>query len=483
MFNQEKKQGTLPKVTAPQVQQAPVVPAQPTHPKPFVEYVIIGGGTASYYAMETIKSQDPEAHVLIVSDQQFVPYQRPPLSKELWFDGASSKDYTFMDWQGNHSSVFYLPRGISINKDAYHQVNLKTLELSGSKVNFLANTKVDKIDTESKFINVNGKKIHYSKVLIATGGSPRTLGAVEQLDTESKKKVTTFRGLEDYAKLEAIASSDKTIAVIGGGFLGSELAVALAQKQKLGAKIVQVFPEKGNIGLVLPTFLSKWTTGRLIKEGIDVRPDSQVTGLSADDETGKIKIHLKEKESIEADHVVVAVGLKPNTELAQASGLELDPSLGGIVVNAELEARSDVFAAGDVTSYHDIALGRRRVEHYDHAVESGKLAGLNMTGAQKPYTHQSMFWSNLGPEVNFEAVGVLDAKLPTVSVWAKQDKSDEQERHDKGVVYYLDKQKKVVGVLLWNIHNQLDTARGLIKSGKVFNDPNQLSGFIKVHQE
>jgi apoptosis-inducing factor 1 len=87
--------------------------------------------------------------------------------------------------------------------------------------------------------------------------------------------------------------------------------------------------------------------------------------------------------------------LNPNISLAENSGLEIDPKLNGIVVNAELEARSDVFAAGDCTSFHDIALGRRRVEHYDHAVESGRLAGLNMTGAKKPYTHQSMFWSNV----------------------------------------------------------------------------------------
>lgn len=80
------------------------------------------------------------------------------------------------------------------------------------------------------------------------------------------------------------------------------------------------------------------------------------------------------------DHVIVAAGLQPNTTIAKNSGLEIDPKYGGILVNAELEARSDVFVAGDVCSYHDVVLGRRRVEHYDHAVMSGRTAGLNMTG-------------------------------------------------------------------------------------------------------
>jgi programmed cell death 8 (apoptosis-inducing factor) len=167
--------------------------------------------------------------------------------------------------------------------------------------------------------------------------------------------------------------------------------------------------------------------------------------------------------------------------LASASGLEIDPIIGGIVVNAELEARSNIWAAGDVTSYHDIALGRRRVEHYDHAAMSGFLAGLNMTGAQQPYNHQSMFWSNIGPDVNFEAVGVIDSKLPTVSIWSKsKDAAIGDERFDRGVVYYL-KDKKVQGVLLWNLPDNIDAARNIIKSAELISDPSVLSTAINVH--
>ena len=118
--------------------------------------------------------------------------------------------------------------------------------------------------------------------------------------------------------------------------------------------------------------------------------------------------------------------MKANTDLAKESNLEIDPEEGGFLVNAELEARSNLWVAGDAACFYDVKLGRRRIEHHDHAVISGRLAGENMTGARKPYLHQSMFWSDLGPEVGFEAIGIIDSTLETVGVFAKvtdQDKS------------------------------------------------------------
>ena len=112
--------------------------------------------------------------------------------------------------------------------------------------------------------------------------------------------------------------------------------------------------------------------------------------------------------------------------MAETSNLEVDPNHGGFLVNAELEARSNVWVAGDAACFYDVKLGRRRVEHHDHAVISGKLAGENMTGARKPYLHQSMFWSDLGPEVGFEAIGIVDSSLETVGVYAKASETDKK---------------------------------------------------------
>lgn len=90
-----------------------------------------------------------------------------------------------------------------------------------------------------------------------------------------------------------------------------------------------------------------------------------------------------------------------------------------MLVNSELEARGGVFVAGDAASFHDVVLGRRRIEHHDHAILSGRLAGRNMASkTHKEYKHQSMLWSDLGPSIGYEAVGILDAKLKTVGLWA-----------------------------------------------------------------
>ena len=127
------------------------------------------------------------------------------------------------------------------------------------------------------------------------------------------------------------------------------------------------------------------------------------------------------------DHAVVAVGLEPNVELASASRLEVDDRLGGFRVNAELEARGGLWAAGDAACFYDPILGRRRVEHHDHAVVSGRLAGENMAGAGRAYGHQSMFWSDLGPKIGYEAIGLVDSDLQTVGVFAKATKKDSPE--------------------------------------------------------
>ena len=168
--------------------------------------------------------------------------------------------------------------------------------------------------------------------------------------------------------------------------MGSELAAALAVRAKTERlKIVQVFPEEGNISLVLPSFLIKWTSSKLKDMGVEIKPRVTISRAAVKD--SKINLTLSNDEDLVVDHVVVAAGISPNVELAKKSDLEIDPVHGGILVNAELEARTNVFAAGDVSSFHDIALGRRRVEHYDHAVASGRQAGLNMIGEKVSFFH------------------------------------------------------------------------------------------------
>ncbi|XP_066287166.1 apoptosis-inducing factor 1, mitochondrial-like isoform X7 [Branchiostoma lanceolatum] len=392
-----------------------VMPEIPGHAK----YLLIGGGTASFAAFRAIRASDAKAQVLVVTEEEELPYMRPPLSKELWYSDEPKlvEKMKFKQWNGKERSVYYNPPSFYVEpKELAYQENGGVAVVKGRKVMKLNPQKqVAVLD--------NGWEIFYDKVLIATGGRPRNIPVFERASQEVKDRVTLFRGIKDFKRLDEVSKNASSIVVVGGGFLGSELTCALGKRSRDSSlKVIQMFPEQGNMGKVLPEYLSQWTTAKVREEGATVKPETFVKRARFSD--GKVILKLNTGEEISTDHVVVAVGLEPNTELAKESGLEVDDMHGGFRVNAELEARSDIWVAGDASSFYDIKLGRRRVEHHDHAVVSGRLAGENMTGAKKPYWHQSMFWSDLGPDVGYEAIGIVDSSLPTVAVFAKATEKD-----------------------------------------------------------
>ncbi|XP_070552913.1 apoptosis-inducing factor 1, mitochondrial-like [Ptychodera flava] len=384
-----------------------------------VPYLLIGGGTASFAAYRSIRSKDSKAQILIVTEEENLPYMRPPLSKELWFseDREAIKQLKFKQWNGRERSIYFEPPAFYCQpKELPYKEKGGVAVATGRKV-------VSVNPMEKKAYLDNGWEIYYDKCLIATGGAPRNLRAFEKADEEVKKKTTLFRGIKDFQSLDSITQNIESIAIVGGGFLGSELACALGKRGRdTGLKVYQVYPEKGNMARVLPEYLSNWTTEKVKGEGVEVMTQARVKSANLDD--GKVVISMHNGEQVKVDHVIVAVGLEPNTELAKSAGLEIDDVHGGFRVNSELEARSNIWVAGDASCFYDIRLGRRRVEHHDHAVVSGRLAGENMTGAGKPYWHQSMFWSDLGPEVGYEAIGIIDSSLPTTGVFAKATAKD-----------------------------------------------------------
>ncbi|KAM4696758.1 apoptosis-inducing factor 1, mitochondrial [Rhinophrynus dorsalis] len=487
-------------------------PALPSH----VPYLLIGGGTASFAAARSIRARDPGARVLIVSDELDLPYMRPPLSKELWFsdDPHVTQTLRFKQWNGKERSIFFQPPSFYVPAE-----ELMSSEHGG--VSVLSGRKVLHMDVRENKVRLDdGTQISYEKCLIATGGSPRSLPALERAGKDVTLRTTLFRRVSDFRSLDSLSSSVGSITIIGGGFLGSELACALGRRgRQTGLEVIQMFPESGNMGKILPEYLSHWTTQKVQKEGVKVLSDAVVKSVTYED--GKLHIYLKDGRQVQTDHIVAAVGLEPNTELAKSAGLELDGDFGGYRVNAELQARNNVWVAGDAACFYDIKLGRRRVEHHDHAVVSGRLAGENMTGAAKPYWHQSMFWSDLGPDVGYEAIGIVDSSLPTVGVFAKatdrdtpkraaeesgtgirsesdfQDivqpketttslssvaPSQQRETYGKGVVFYL-RDNVVVGIVLWNIFNRMPIARKIIKDGEEHSDLNEVAKLFNIHEE
>ncbi|CAB3980729.1 apoptosis-inducing factor 1, mitochondrial [Paramuricea clavata] len=450
---------------------------------------------------------------------------RPPLSKDLWYsdDPEAIKTLRYKNWSGKERSVFY-------ENDEYYCKPSELMSKEEGAVAVLARTKVVEVNPRSHKIKLhNGKEIGYDKLLLATGGTPKSLKVFEEAGSDVKKRTTLYRSIANLQALDKVTKKAKSVAIIGGGFLGSELACALGHRGlKSGIDITQIFPEEGNMGRILPGYLSKWTTESVAKEGVNILPGCHVQDVKYKNK--KVVLTLNSGKELEVDHVVLAVGLEANVELAKSARLEVDPELGGYRVNSELEARSDIWVAGDSACFYDVNLGRRRVEHHDHAVVSGKLAGKNMTGAKQSYWHQSMFWSDLGPKIGYEAIGLVDSSLPTIGVFAKatsqdtpkaaveatgenirsttqeqgeestqqaeetkeivettdivksSDESEEgsNEEFGKGVVFYM-KDKRVVGIVLWNIFERMNIARKIIMSEEDQEDLNELAKHFNIH--
>ncbi|XP_055636630.1 apoptosis-inducing factor 1, mitochondrial isoform X2 [Toxorhynchites rutilus septentrionalis] len=488
-----------------------------------VPYLLIGGGTASFAAFRAIKGHDAKAKVLVISNEPEMPYMRPPLSKELWFspeERAQQEPLKFKQWNGVERSIYYEPEDFYIDP-------AKLLEAPNGGVAIARGYEVQKIDVvNKKAILTDGTEIKYEKCLLATGARPKNLSVLEAAPLAVKDHLTLFKSVHDFEELSDKLEAGGKIAIIGGGFLGSELSCALAKFSEIRDKkleVYQLFHEDGNMGKILPEYLSQWTTDRVREEGVKVWPKTQIKAAEVQDK--KLKLTLTDDSTLVVDHAVVAVGSEPNTDLAKTSDLEVDPTLGGFVVDAELRARSHLYVAGDAACFYDPKLGRRRVEHHDHAVVSGRLAGENMAGLNKPYTHQSMFWSDLGSKIGYEAIGIIDSALPTVAVFAKNitpqtipDTSEklqaanatlipatkttasvlnhttvvkaeekptvkeleEQDDFNKGVIFYL-RDEKVVGVLLWNIFNRIGTARKIVSQHTKYDDLNEVAKLFNLH--
>jgi 3-phenylpropionate/trans-cinnamate dioxygenase ferredoxin reductase subunit len=370
-------------------------------------YLIIGGGIAADSAVKGIRKKDKTGSIGLIGSEAHPPYDRPPLSKALW---KGEKEETI--WR----------------KTEEHNVKL-----------FLSTT-AKTIDVKNKTVtDERGESYSYNKLLIATGGKPNHL----PFNVEG---INYYRSFEDYKKLKEQTSTGKNFVIIGGGFIGSEVAAALAMN---GKTVTMVFPEDAIGARVYPAEVSKFLDKYFEQKGITVLHNDGITGMEKNGPTFTVK--TKSGKDIMADGVIAGIGIKPDTELAQSAGLQID---NGIAVNEYLQtSEPDIYAAGDIANYYDVSLGkRRRVEHENNSNLMGEIAGENMAGETKKYDKLPFFYSDLF-ELGYEAVGDLNSQLETVEQW--------KEPFKEGVIYYLEN-SRLVGVLLWNTWNQVDNARALI---------------------
>ena len=398
-------------------------------------YLIIGASLAGVSAIKGIRAHDALGSILLVGQELHMPYHRPPLTKDLWFGKKQLAD-------------------IYIKKMEYY------LE---QQVGVVPGTHITRLDAEAhRAEDAHGNSYRYEKALLATGGTPRRLD-IPGGDLEG---IYYYRTLDHYQSLRAEAHPGMSAIIVGGGFIGSELAAALCLA---GIQVTMIFPEPYLVSRVFPEELGRSLQAQYRQRGINIIAEDLPATIMRE---GKV-FHMQTRQGarLGADMFIVGAGILPNVALAQQAGAAIG---NGIEVDEFFRtSHADLFAAGDNAHFPYAALGEKmRVEHWNHAMKSGDCAGRNMAGAEAPYDYLPYFFSDLF-DFGYEAVGDINTELETFADWEDEQKA--------GVIYYL-RDGRVRGVMTCNIFGKMDAARALIQNGSPVSRED-LRGMIQSKEE
>lgn len=332
-----------------------------------VDFLLIGGGLASAQAARSISEAGAAGRVMIVAGEPELPYNRPPLSKG-YLQGKETRE-----------SIFVKPRAF----------------WDEQRVEIVTGRAATALDRAAHSVALDdGSVIGYGKLLLATGSEPRRLN----LPGAGLNGIYYLRTVADSTAIREAAAGAKRAVILGGGFIGTEVAASLAMA---GVDVTLLLGEdvllRRQIGPAAGKYLMRYFEAKGVKFVVKAQTES-FTGGSAG---GIEAVRLRDGREIACDMAVVGVGVTPRTALAGAAGLEVD---NGVVVDRHLRSSDpDIFAAGDVANFVDGRYGHRfRIEHWDHARASGKTAGLNMSGQDQPFDHLHYFYSDLF-DLNLEA--------------------------------------------------------------------------------
>lgn len=336
-----------------------------------IDFLLIGGGLASATAAETLRREGAAGSILILSAESTLPYQRPALSKRYLLGHANVQQILV------HPAQYYREQEI--------EVALETTALS-------VDTARQRVETST------GRQIHYEKLLIATGASPRPIA----LPGASLQGIHVLRSRDDCDAIRQRASKAKHAVVVGGSFHGMEVAMSLLD---LGLEVTIVEKDTRLLRHLESAMLSDFFLQYACKHGATVLLDEPVVAFHGE---GKIReVETGSGARIPCDFAVACTGVDPATQFLHGSGIALEE--GQIMVDDRLATNMpNIWAAGDVTSFLDPVFScRRHIEHWDNAVKQGRLAALNMLGRRMRYDQVSYFFCEVG-DIGFNVLGATE---------------------------------------------------------------------------
>ena len=361
--------------------------------------LILGGGQAAAYASKEIRSIDTNSDVTIISEEKYLPYERPPLSKDYILDKVTFNNLLFFP------ENFYLENNI----------------------NFIGSTKITKVDFDNKRISSSLNSYEYDRLLIATGSSNRHL-VVNGQTILPQENIIYLRNFEESNSLKDKIDKAKNITIIGGGFIGLEIASSAVQK---GKNITVLERADQLMGRVIPLKIANLIQEKHESMGTKINLNVEITNIEKKNEAFTIYYN---NETLLSDLIIIGVGSSPNTEIFQNTSLKID---NGILTD-EFSATSieDVYAAGDVSNfYHPFYQDYMRLESYKHAQNHGINAGKNLIGLKTSYIEIPWMWSDQF-NLNLQLTGICNDYEASVQRGSTLE---------EGIIYFFIKNRKIMG--------------------------------------
>ena len=333
------------------------------------QILILGAGQSAVYAASEIRKHDTDSIIKIFNEENYLPYERPPLSKDFLLNEKKEDEFLFF------------------SKDFYEEKRIE-----------LINSKIISADFKNKLVFTNDNlQFSYDKLLIATGSTNRQL----KFDEVTDSNILYLRDIKDAKKIKEKISKVNKVAIIGGGFIGLEIASSLNQQNK-SVNIIEISNQL--MGRMIPSEIANLVQAEHEKNGNKLFLNNKIKNIKKINDN--YKITLDNNVSIDAEIIIAGVGSLPATEMFNNSDLKIE---NGILTNEYCETSiKDIYAAGDVSNfYHPLYKKNIRLESYQHAQNQGISAGKNIVGIQSEYRSIPWMWSNQF-NFNLQVTGICD---------------------------------------------------------------------------